>query len=230
MSFSVWQYWEGPVPGYIELCAETVRRHYPDVRTLDREEFDALWETDRDVPIDHLGPHHRSDFVRVYLLHHHGGLWLDSDFVLLRPLDGLANLPEHCTFAGYRIDSGDFTNNLMFSRPGDAVLGHFYALVCEHLRERRPINWLEIGAFALKAAVEAHRSAVYELSADLVCPIPWHQAGRFEQAGDADALAAGRWGVMLSNNSVSAELRSKSREVVLEEGSLLGDLLRRALA
>jgi hypothetical protein len=219
------------MPGYVELCVETVRRYHPEVRVLDRAAFDALWEVDRDVPIDHLSAPHRADFVRVYLLHHHGGLWLDSDFVLLRPLDELAELPPEITFAGYRIDGGDFTNNLMFSRPGDPVLRDFYARVCEHLREWRPISWLEIGAYALKEAVDAHPGAVFEVRADLVCPIPWHQAQRFEAAGAAEALASpSRWGVMLSNNSVSQELRGKSRETVLQEGSVLGDLLRRALA
>ena len=121
----VWEYWEGPMPGYVELCVETVRRHYPEARVLDRAGFDELWEVDRDVPIDHLVPQNRADFVRVYLLRHHGGLWLDSEFVLLRPFDELAGLPPEITFAGYRIDSGDFTNNVMYSRPGDPVLRSF---------------------------------------------------------------------------------------------------------
>src|SRR5438477_3393650 len=130
------------MPGYVELCVETVRRHYPEARVLDRAGFDELWEVDRDVPIDHLVPQNRADFVRVYLLRHHGGLWLDSEFVLLRPFDELAGLPPEITFAGYRIDSGDFTNNVMYSRPGDPVLRDCYARVCEHLRAWRPITWL----------------------------------------------------------------------------------------
>lgn len=231
MSFPVWQYWEGPTPGYIDLCHETVRRHHPEVRLLDPASFDALWETDRDVPIAQLGPHHRSDFVRACLLRHYGGLWLDSDFVLLRPLAELAELPPDITFAGYRIDGGDYTNNLMFSRPGDPVLADFYAGICLHLREQRPISWLEIGSHALAGAIGAHPASVFELPPGLVCPIPWHRARLFEALGDAASLVGdGRWGVMLSNNSMSDDLRAKSRETVLDGDSLLSDLLRRALA
>jgi hypothetical protein len=63
-----------------------------------------------------------------------------------------------------------------------------------------------------------------------VCPIPWHQASRFEAPGTAEALVTPeRWGVMLSNNSVSEQLRQKSREDVLRDDSVLGDLLRRAV-
>jgi hypothetical protein len=226
----VWQYWEGPMPGYVELCVETVRRHYPAARLLDRAEFDTLWTADRDVPIEHLAAANRSDFVRAYVLRHHGGIWLDSDFVLLRRFHELDELPESVTFAGYRVDGGDFTNNLMYSRPGDAVLAELYSQICEHLRRGAPIRWLEIGSVALRPAVWAHRDSVWELSADLVCPIPWHQSHRFEQPGDARALAcAGRCGVMLANHSVSSELRAKPRETVLADGSLLADLIRRAL-
>jgi Glycosyltransferase sugar-binding region containing DXD motif len=231
VSFPVWEYWEGPMPGYVELCIETVRRHYPDVRVLDPASFDELWQVDRDVPIDHLLPQQRADFVRVYLLHHHGGLWLDGDFVLLRPFDELAELPPEITFAGYRVDGGDFSNGLIFSRPGDPVLRDFYTNVCERLRERRPIGWYEIGATALKPAVEAHPEAVFELGPDLVSPVPWHQVRSLEEPGDAAALVApGRWGVILANATSSAELREKTRDGVLGDGSVLGDLIRRALA
>jgi hypothetical protein len=219
------------MPGYIELCVETVLRHYPEARLLDSSAFDSFWEFDRDVPVGHLVVQHRADFVRAYLLYHHGGLWLDSDFVLLRPFDGLTELPPEATFAGYRVDGGDFANNLMFSKPGDPVLRDLYSRVCEHLREGRPITWLEIGSDALRTATEDHPNSVFELDAELVCPIPWHQVRRFEAPGEADVLdASERWGVMLSNNSFSDELRRKPRDEVLRDHTVLGDLLRRALS
>jgi len=227
----VWQYWEGPMPGYVELCVETVRRHYPAARLLDRAGFEELWTADRDVPIEHLGAPHRSDFVRAYVLRHHNGLWLDSDFVLLRRIDELCELPASITFAGYRVDDGDFTNNLMYSRPGDPVLEHLYSRICDHLRSGALIRWLEIGSLALSPAISAHGDVVWEMSADLVCPIPWHEFHRFEQPGHAGELAsADRCGVMLANNSASAGLRAKPRDAVLEDNSLLADLLRCALA
>jgi hypothetical protein len=219
------------MPGYVELCIETVRRHQPSLRLLDRSAFHALWAHDRDVPIAHLGVHHRADFVRVYLLRHHGGLWLDSDFVQLRPLHELDALPPGVTFAGFRQDDGWVMNNLMLSLPGDPVMRDFYAAVCEHLREGRPIRWLEIGAHLLAPAITAHPEAVMELPTDLVCPVPWHQVrARLERPGDAGELVNGRAAVMLSNNSLSDELRARSRDAFLEDGTVLSDLLRRALA
>ncbi|HEV7806692.1 MAG TPA: hypothetical protein VGO80_12785 [Solirubrobacteraceae bacterium] len=227
----VWQYWEGPMPAYIELCLETVRRHYPGARLLDRASFEELWTTDRDVPIDHLGVHHRADFVRAYVLRHHGGgLWLDSDYVALRRFHEFGELPPSVTFAGYR-DGGDFVNGLIFSRPGDPVLDGLYARICDHLRRGAPITWLEIGSLALRPEIDAHLDCVWELDPDLVSPIPWHQFRRFEEPGDAGELvSAGRCGVMLSNASATDDLRAKRREEVLGDDSLIADLIRLALA
>ena len=49
---TVWVYWEGPMPGYIDLCIQTVRSHNPRVELLDRDGFDTLFRDDRDLPID----------------------------------------------------------------------------------------------------------------------------------------------------------------------------------
>jgi hypothetical protein len=66
---------------------------------------------------------------------------------------------------------------------------------------------------------------------ELVYPIPWHKAYRYEEPGTAEALVEPpRFGVMLSNNSLTEDMRSTSRDGVLHGDSLLGDLIRRALA
>src|SRR5213078_623338 len=49
---TVWVYWEGPMPGYIELCCQTIRAHNQRVEVLDRAGFDALFRHDRDILID----------------------------------------------------------------------------------------------------------------------------------------------------------------------------------
>ena len=33
---TLWLYWEGPRPGYIDLCLQTVSSHHADARLLDR--------------------------------------------------------------------------------------------------------------------------------------------------------------------------------------------------
>ena len=228
---AIWQYWEGPLPGYVELCLETVLRHHPEAQVLDPSGFDELWELDRDLPIDELDVPTRADFVRLYLLRHHGGLWLDADFVLLRPLGLLVVLPEGATFAGYRVDGESFANNLMYSRLGDPVIRRAYDVACSRLRGGEPVAWGAIGWEALAAGVEAHPELVHEIDSDLVSPVPWRDVHELEAEGDAAALAIpGRWGVMLANQSAGEALRAQAREEMLAGPTVLADLLRRALA
>jgi hypothetical protein len=83
---TIWLYWEGPRPGYIDLCLQSVLLQHPDAHLLDRAGFDRLWRSDRDLPIDDLSLNHKSDFIRAYLLQHYGGLYLDMDCIVLRSL------------------------------------------------------------------------------------------------------------------------------------------------
>jgi hypothetical protein len=223
-------YWEGPMPGYIQLCVRTVRRCYQSVRLLDRASFDAVQTKDRDVPIDHLGPHHRADFVRAYLLARHGGLWLDADFILLRPLTAIFELPEQYTFCAYQESPDQYANGLLYSRRDDVVAHDYYERVRTHLLEGRPIDWLEIGAYALTPAVSANRDRVYTLPQQLINPIPWNDTWRYEQPGDpAELLEPQRLGLMMSNSSMSADTKAMSPAQVLASATLLGAVLRRVL-
>jgi mannosyltransferase OCH1-like enzyme len=227
----VWQYWEGPMPAYVGLCVQTMRRHHPSMRLLDRALFDQLWTHDRDLRIDHLGPHYRSAFIRVYLLRHYGGLWLDSDYVALRPFDELARLPPEITFAGYRVDGEHFANGLMYSRPGDPVIAGLYERIGEILRDGGPIHWGQLGWEALAPCVAAHREQVHAIDHHDVSPIAWYEAARFESASDATWLfEPRRFGVMLANSSASDRLKDASCTAVLDGDSLLSELLRRALS
>jgi hypothetical protein len=183
------------------------------------------------VPITQLGLQQRADFIRAYLLTHYGGVWLDSDFVLLRPLNDLRAVPEPYTFCGYRQEDGRIANNLLFSRPGDRVLADLYERICAHLRAGREVWWSALGQHALNPAINAHPDVVRLIDRELVCPIPWHQHERFEVPGDAeDLVRSPRIGVMLFNAMMGARWGDRSRDDVLAGDSVLGDLLRRALA
>src|SRR5260370_37966393 len=85
-----WTYWEGPCPDYIQLCLDSIRR-WCNVRVLDPAGFDELWLEDRDVAIDKLYVAHRADFIRVYLLYHYGGAWIDADCIVLKAIGPLAS-------------------------------------------------------------------------------------------------------------------------------------------
>jgi hypothetical protein len=115
---TLWMYWEGPMPGYIDLCCRTVRAHAARVELLDRAAFETLYRHDRDLPIDTLPLAQKADFIRAYLLVHHGGLYIDADCVVLGALDPVFDLADEAEFVGFRDSLGHMSNSFMASAPG----------------------------------------------------------------------------------------------------------------
>jgi SAM-dependent methyltransferase len=238
MSLPIWMFWEGPRPGYIELCLDSVRRYHPDLRLLDRPAFDALWTEDRDLAIDGLGLNHVSDFVRAYLLSRFGGLYLDADVVMMRPLDPLLAAAEVHGFVGYREPQGYMSCNFMASRPGDWVIMDHYRRVAARLRDPRPLEWLDLASSPMEIAVRDYGVDALILPTSAIMPLAWNEshelAVRRDDAAHAQHCPDRSWVWMLSNNTIRSDLRTRhlyylSQDALLQDRSFLGFLLRKAL-
>lgn len=82
---TVWQYWEGDaLPGYAQLCQETVRRHNPGIslEMVNDRRMHQLFD-DIHVNYSYLSVTHRSDYARCRLLKRYGGMWADVDTIAL---------------------------------------------------------------------------------------------------------------------------------------------------
>src|SRR4029077_9448684 len=110
MQHPVWIYWEGECPEWILACRRTIIAHAPDVRLLDRDGFERIRDRDRDIDIDQLQVAHRADFIRAFLLARYGGLWLDSDCIVTKPLTPLLELLNVHDFIAHRDRQGFFPN------------------------------------------------------------------------------------------------------------------------
>jgi hypothetical protein len=238
MDGPIWMYWEGARPGYIDLCTQTARKHHPDLKLLDREAFEALRASDRELDIDRLSVNHRSDYVRSYLLLNYGGLYLDADCVVLQPLTPVLEAAAEVGFAGYREPDGYMSCNLMASQPQGAVIADHYGRVVAAISGAKDLEWLQLASWPMDRAVEGHPDGVRLLPTELVMPLPWRDNDQLcRRASDDDhekmfkpeALC-----YMLSNNTVASHhfargLRYPGPEVLLRDRSFLGFLVRRAL-
>ncbi|HEY2358941.1 MAG TPA: glycosyltransferase [Phenylobacterium sp.] len=235
---TIWMFWEGPRPAYVELGLESVQRHHPDVRLLDRAAFDALWTEDRDLPLDNLGLNHVSDYVRAYLLSRFGGLYLDADAVVMRSLKPLVAAAEVHGFVGYREPQGYMSCNFMASRPGDWVIMDYYRRVAARLRDPRPLAWLDLASVPMDIAIRDYGREALILPTSSVMPLAWNESQRLavrRDDRDHEAHFSDRsWLWMLSNNTIRSDLRTRHlaylpREALLADRSFLSFLLRRAL-
>ncbi|CAE8645381.1 unnamed protein product [Polarella glacialis] len=78
------------LPPFLDLCIASWRALNPnwEVRVLNPSTM-YTWISKEDLPktFDQLIVHHQSDAIRLALLAKYGGVWLDADTILLKPLD-----------------------------------------------------------------------------------------------------------------------------------------------
>lgn len=170
---TVWMYWEqapgtDEMPELIVRCVESARRHAV-VTLLDRESIGRYVRPS--AAADRLPSiAQRADYYRALLLHTHGGMWLDTDTIVLRPLDALfetLHAAEGATLmAPYerprkerRARTGDVVAGIavpyLAARAGSAAVGAWVA-ECERLIASPScgvLSYEALGAHALTAAI-----------------------------------------------------------------------------
>jgi hypothetical protein len=228
----VWFYWEGPRPSWIERCQATIARHAANPRMLDWPAFDALWDLDRDIDLGPLYVAHRADFIRAFLLARHGGLWIDSDCIVMRPLAEMLASLDRINFIAHRERQGQFSNGFVGASPGSEIARQFYGRVRDTLRSGAPRGWTSLGAEPLGALLSGAPRGFRELDCRTIQPICWSRPAEFFAVRppgehglhvDADALT-----YMLSNSAVQSYLRVHPEKSLMTEGSFFRHLLDRS--
>ncbi len=229
----IWTYWEGPCPAWIRACRQTITKYAPRVRLLTPQSFDQLRDRDRDVDLSRLHIPHRADFVRAFLLHRYGGLWIDADCLVMHSLQPVIDLLGEHDFVGHRERAGIISNGFIAARHGSRVASVFYERVRETVRSRRPLHWNAIGADPLSKVIAEDASGWHELPVERVQPVCWSAPGDFfEERDDAehervfDPLA---FCYMLSNGAINNYSRAHQHPDLLAPRTFFSWLLRRSL-
>lgn len=129
----------GRVPAYIDLHVAAIRRHAPrryfNVVVLNQS---TLVSYIPDLPPEYTRLPHQtaySDFARIALLAHYGGLYLDTDFIVTKSLVPFAAHLTNVSFVGYKSShrpdllkdptcamGSTFSPNFFAARPGTSVM------------------------------------------------------------------------------------------------------------
>jgi len=105
----IWMFWDKPDrakrPKLVNLCEDRARELHEnsgwEVRFLDEENVtDWVEQEFWDFVLDEAKAPHRfyagaSDYLRMYLLKKHGGVWMDASVLVLRPLDWIYDIPNN---------------------------------------------------------------------------------------------------------------------------------------
>ena len=244
MNKTIWMYWENrkgdPRPAYLDLCLETIRRHSPsyDIVLLnERTVRDRLPGLREDIFRTHEIAH-RADYIRAHIVYEYGGVWLDSDIVLLKQIHVEEALATY-DFAGCGIEYGKPSIWFFAANKGAPVLGKWIEGMDDVLdrKKRNPLSifrsyrfkWAELGYDILWRLFEA--SDYYHYDFKRFAPIRWDAWKEFFRKDiepgeivDDETIA-----VMLYNKFMFEPLRNVTREEALASGTLLGKLFRLSL-
>ena len=172
----------------------------------------------------------KADYIRSHLLLQYGGLWLDSDCVVLSSLDCLFDKLTEYDFVGYR-QQGVPCIWAFASRANAPILQQWCTEQDRILQETggKDIYYGELGHKAL-IPFQDHPSAYFDKT-DIVCPIdhtcPWKY-----QYMTTDATVyfhSNQPFIMLNNAIIDQHTKQKTREELLSSPILLSQFFRKAL-
>lgn len=136
---TVWTYWEGDPNPVINLCIETLFLHNPTLRVMQPTTIEELGGGDILKETEGVIPGIRSDYIRFWLLHTFGGVWVDADTIGLSPLDWLPRVTELDLAGVYnRFQTKGYGKHLHCSplgcRAGSPLMGELLATCFEQMQ------------------------------------------------------------------------------------------------
>lgn len=236
----IWQYWEtrDHKPPFIDLLYEIAIKN-SGVEVI-RVGPDTLSQYLPNIP-DHILKieeiAHKADMIRALLIYHYGGMWLDSDAIVLSNLNFLFDFLEEYEFVGFN-DNGSFMDkplkariNCFISRPKSKILEQW--ITAQHSKfPRTHFEWTEIGTQLLDPIVLKNSDSVKLLNFDLIAPIKYYEVDIFSQKKEIIPLLENSFIVMLSNKSLEdkkSAIRYLSNKDLIEGNTVISSILRKAL-
>jgi hypothetical protein len=228
----VWTYWSGPMPDWIALCLESLRKHCPTLKVLD----DSWWhrQYDGSLPIQLLlqqPPNLRSDVMRAFLLSKHGGVWVDADCIAFRNLADLSEILVDHEFITYQQRHGGICSALAAARPQSMIAFRWWNHTKRAARKnikRKRWHRLSLGPRLLRAALRDEGWRGYcVLPGQLVHPLYWRHRAAFSQ-DTTPTIDPQAWCCMLTSGSLG-EMAQWPRDRLLDSPTWIGRVFRHAL-
>lgn len=237
----IWQYWEtrGHKPKFIDGLHEIAKRSCGFTIELVTPQTVHDYLPDLPSRVMEIGElAHKADMIRARLVHHYGGMWLDSDAIVMSDLSEIMAWTDRFDFVGFN-NNGQLENaptqmriNCFAAPKQSAVMAEWVAAQDEKLATKTVFDWTEIGSDLLHPICLRHKDRVKTLPFERICPVPWDRLSRFvsQQTPTAAELEA-LWLVMMSNKVLSEKLPQIGQMTVddiMMQQSYLGALMRRA--
>ncbi len=150
----IWVYWENvnrtKYPTIIKLCLDTIKKHLGTKYKLNilNERSIKMWLPDLRDDFNDLQIAQKVDYYRIALLKKHGGIWIDSDIIVMRDFDPIfRKLDEGYDYVGfgctgYQCTNGKFypSNWFLGSKPNGILVSRVLELLDKKLDDKNKLD------------------------------------------------------------------------------------------
>ena len=242
---TIWMYWENrngsTKPPYLELCLETIKCHKGsfEVKLLNEKTVKNYIDL---PPIVNKFTEiaHKADYIRFMLLHKYGGIWLDSDIILLRNIDAAIIMQlEKFDYVGYGREKGKPSIGFMAARKNSRIIENHLRKVDSILKNKKirfffnkkvKLGWGEIGYDVFWSLSSKYN--YYHHDYKLFAPILWSDFKEFDDDNINlnNYLMHKPFAVMLYNKMMFDTYQDFSSNSIINGNSLLSKLFNTALS
>lgn len=182
---NLFMYWVGPVPEFIMYLRKLIYLHSQNqtkykIHLINRENVKTYID---EIPecFDKLKPAHQADYVRVAAVCKYGGIWLDSDTIVMNDLSSMfAKLKDHDGF--FVTEDDGLFNGVFGSKANTPLMVDWLSKIKDVLRAKKEtINWTDIGSgiindYKNKAKYKSLITGYYIYDGpNSIYPINWNQ-------------------------------------------------------
>lgn len=237
----IWLYWDrhlSTMSPLLQYCVKTILFWNPSCVILSRDFYDSVWRTQvtsgdgSEGPPDKLLPEHGADILRSYLLQEYGGIWLDVDYLAMKPFYKAISDPTK--FHLYP-RNGSFDNDILYSPARHNFACEYWSEVrsrlvtAEHHNWEFPVRgWIGRDVFDLLLnPPETRRQDVALFDPNEVTPHRTMSLSLDQFTSDEFEVEDKVYGVMLLNSAVKTYLDPAIPiDVHMKSKTVLGALLR----
>jgi len=185
MERNVFLYWTGNDYKLINILRNLIYLHSTNGRgyTVKLINRTNAKEYVPDIPeyFDSLLPAHQADYIRVYVIYKYGGIWLDSDTLVLDSLDSLFDIIEKKDGFFIKENNTYLWNGVFGSKPQTPLMCYWKDEMINILTAKKnTIEWTEIGIILLENIKTTHLDYYSNYTIfdglDTMYPVNWNMA------------------------------------------------------
>lgn len=235
---NVFLYWEGKEYSTINILRKLIYIH-----SNNQENYKIHLLTDKNIKeyievpeqFDYLRVEHKADYIRVQVILKYGGIWLDSDTLVMTDLSELFEILE--TKDGFFIkeENWKICNGVFGANANCKIMKMWSKQVNESLLDASNKEWTEFGAKILnkeKFLKEIYKKSKVFNGLNDMYPIGWKQCPYFfleKKEEYAKNIERDFQPLIILVNSVYKQLENKTEKEIIEMSNPLSYFIKKSI-